>query len=320
MSKTQVLIIDDDPQVCRLLAQMITAWQMTANSLTEPLLVPGDVQLTDYQLILLDVMMSDMNGLDLLVDLQKLSPDTKVIIMTGYADKDLAIQALRRGAFDFLEKPIAMDLLAHAVQRALRTQQMELEHRSALEQLERNQKVLEARTAQLEQSNRELLETNTALSVLARNVERTRQETERQVREQLQRLIIPVLENHIASLRQHDHLEYYESQLTMLSQYIADVGSGLATSLQARTALSSMELRVALLIQHGLGSDAISEQLSISPETVKTHRRNIRKKLGLTGTKSRLRPYLQSLDQDPLGPTSMDGAFLPSNDSFSFGL
>jgi DNA-binding CsgD family transcriptional regulator len=62
------------------------------------------------------------------------------------------------------------------------------------------------------------------------------------------------------------------------------------------TAMSFRELRVALMIGNDMTTEEIAAQLCISPETVKTHRRNIRKKLGIAGTKHQLNNYLRSLE------------------------
>jgi DNA-binding NarL/FixJ family response regulator len=291
---------------------------MKAHSLTHPRHVTHEVQQHCYHLILLDIVMSEISGLDLLVDLRKLSPATKVIILTGYADKDVAIQALRRGAFDLLEKPVAMDLLSHAVQRALTTQHIEAEHQRTLAQLEQNQKALATRTAQLEQSNRDLLETNKALTVLARNVERTRHETEKRIREQIRHVLLPLLEKYMETLRQDNNLTRYEPQLTMVRSYLEDMMSGLATGLYATAGLSFMELRIALMIKNGLSSEEITTRLYISPETVKTHRRNIRRKLGLVGTKHGLRLYLQSFERDALTRDSLEVLYPPSTSDSQF--
>jgi FixJ family two-component response regulator len=216
--------------------------------------------------------------MELLVSIAELRPATKVIIMTGYADTEMAIQALRLGAFDFLEKPIAVDLLYHTVKRALDTQCLELEHKKTLEELSHR--------------NRELLETNEALAVLVKNIERTKQETERRIILQVRSLIMPIVEN----LRKDKNLRIYESQLVTLANYIEDITSGLATNLQETPSLSFRELRIALMIKYGMTSEEIAGHLHITLETVKTYRRSIRKKLGLTGTKHRLTAYLEHLE------------------------
>jgi DNA-binding CsgD family transcriptional regulator len=72
----------------------------------------------------------------------------------------------------------------------------------------------------------------------------------------------------------------------------------LATHLEAAPALSAREMRIALMIKNGLTSEDIAAYLQLSPETVKTHRRNIRKKLGLIGSGDQLRAYFRSLEAD----------------------
>jgi DNA-binding CsgD family transcriptional regulator len=65
--------------------------------------------------------------------------------------------------------------------------------------------------------------------------------------------------------------------------------------MQHRTSLSAREVSIALMIRHGWSSADIAQSLQLAPETVKSHRRNIRKKLGLTGSHQSLRLYLQVL-------------------------
>ena len=278
MSNPRILVVDDDKQICAWLEEVFSSWEMTAESITDPHVVADEVQRKFYNIILLDVFMSEVQGIDLLVSRGNICPDTKVIIMTDYADKELAIKALRMGAFDFLEKPIARDLLNHAVRRALSVQCIELEHKSTLEELGHR--------------NRELMETNAALSVLTRNIERTRQETQRLIILQVRALILPLIEE----LKKDTSMKAYESQLALLSTYIEDITSGLSTNLHVNTALSFRELRIALMIGNDMTTEEIAAHLRISPETVKTHRRNIRKKLGILGTRRKLSSSLRSLE------------------------
>jgi FixJ family two-component response regulator len=278
MNEPRVLIVDDEKQICTLLETVFSSWEMSVASISNPLLVADEVQRQFYNIILLDIFMPGVNGIELLTDIGHLCPETKVIIMTGCADKEIAIKALRMGAFDFLEKPIALDLLDHAVRRALSTQRIELEHKKTLEELK--------------DRNKELLETNAALSVLTRDIERTRQETEKLVILQVRSLIVPLIED----LKKDKSMKAYESQLALLSSYIEDITSGLSTSLHVNTALSFRELRVVLMIGNDMTTEEIAAQLRISPETVKTHRRNIRKKLGIAGKRHKLNTYVRSME------------------------
>jgi DNA-binding CsgD family transcriptional regulator len=99
-------------------------------------------------------------------------------------------------------------------------------------------------------------------------------------------------------MRQDERLSAHESNLTVLMNAIREAVVGLATHLAFVPALSTREMRIALMIKNGLTSEEIAVDLRISPETVKTHRRNIRKKLGLIGSGDQLRAYFRSLEID----------------------
>jgi FixJ family two-component response regulator len=225
--------------------------------------------------------MPEMNGIDLLVDIRQSCPDTKVILITGYADKDMAIKALSRGACDFLEKPMTMDLFYHVVKRALDSQRTEMAHRQTL--------------ATFAKKSQELLETMEALSVLMKNIDMTKQEVGKMIVGQFRSLLAPILD----SLQNERNATVYKAQLATLSRYLENMTVDLSTSQQARLSLSTLsfrELQIALLIKNDLTNADIAVQLHISPETVRTHRRNIRKKLGMQGTKTRLNAHLLVLE------------------------
>jgi DNA-binding NtrC family response regulator len=69
-----------------------------------------------YDLVVLDLKMPDMNGMDVLAEIKASWPDVKVIIVTGYASVDNAVQSIQEGAVDFLPKPFtSSELVAAAV-------------------------------------------------------------------------------------------------------------------------------------------------------------------------------------------------------------
>jgi FixJ family two-component response regulator len=272
---------------------------MIPKSLTDPALVVSEISQQFYHIILLDVRMPELSGVELLPAVVTQSPHSKVILITGYADKDVAVAALRRGAFDLLEKPISLDLLAHVVGQALDVQETERHYQETLVELQHSQKALQLRTQRLETLNRELTEVSNALSVLARSIDRVRQETEQRVRQQVRSLINPLMEN----CGQDRNLARYENHLEMLRTYIEDATFDLTMDLPAVADLSSQELRIAYMIKTGMTIREIAGRLHVSPETVKTHRRNIRKKLGLRGTRKNLHAYLQSMAPTAVGTT-----------------
>ena len=286
----KILIVDDEPIVCELLEAMASSLGIKAKSITRSLKVMDEVRNTFYNLVLLDVFMPVRSGFELIPDIQKASSDTKIIIITGRTDKEVAIKALRLGAFDFLEKPINMDLLSYSVNRALHIQETELEYKKTRENLEQSQVDLLDHKEKLEDLNRRLIQTNQALTVLAQNIAREREETEKRIVLKTRSLIIPIIER-----LQHDkNLKRYEAELIMLVKHLEDLTSGLAADTKIATSLSFSELRIASLIKNGLTTEEIAKHLHISPSTIKTHRKNIRRKLGINNRQQNLRNYLDS--------------------------
>jgi DNA-binding NarL/FixJ family response regulator len=287
---TRLLIVDNDRLQCDSLQQMISGWGINTKIITKPTLVANQVKDTYFNIVLLDVVMPEKSGFDLIPEINRLCPETKIIIMTGYANKEKAIKALRLGVFDFLEKPIKMELLHHCVVRALDNQKIKLQLSRTLEELKRKQSDLLAHKKRLEHVNEELLENNNALSVLARNLERTRHESEMRIVLKIRSLIMPIVEK----LQQDEKLKRYKAELSMLEDHIETLTSGLGTDARIAPVLSASELRIASMVMNGLTSQEIAKQLYISLNTVKTHRRNIRKKLNINRAHYNLRTYLES--------------------------
>jgi DNA-binding NtrC family response regulator len=82
-----------------------------------------------YAVVLLDVMLPDGQGIELLGSMLEMDPDVVPVIITGYATVELAVEAIRRGAYDFISKPFAGDVLLLAVNRALEKRTLSLETR-----------------------------------------------------------------------------------------------------------------------------------------------------------------------------------------------
>src|SRR5260370_42669750 len=100
-----------------------------------------------------------MDGLTLMSDIQEWRPETPTLLITGHGEHDLAIQALRRGAYDLIQKPIDRDYFVAALQRAIQSYHL---RRQVLDQqlaLERHAQALEAL---IEERTRVLVETKGA--------------------------------------------------------------------------------------------------------------------------------------------------------------
>jgi DNA-binding NarL/FixJ family response regulator len=285
-----ILIVDDKAELCLVLEQFMINWHFEPESVNNPLLVADVLDRRFCNVVLLDIRMPQKSGIELIPEIREQSPDSKIIFMTGYADKETVIQALRLGAFDFLEKPFDKDLLFHAVKRSLNSQRTELEFRRAYEELKRKKEELLYNEAKLTEANKQLMETNNALSVLAQNIERTRKETEFQISKKVRASIMPLFEK----FSENKLLNEYRVELDVLMDFMDDLLTDLSSEPQIGHLLSPTEFRVAALIKNGLTTDDIAKHMYISPCTVKSHRRSIRKKLNLNHSSRNLKTYLKS--------------------------
>src|ERR1039458_5545260 len=118
-TKGKILIVDDELVVRDSLGKWFTSEGYTARSVgsgREALEVLGQAS---FDLALLDIKMPGMDGIELQARLKEADPDLSVIIMTGYGSVDTAVQALKRGAYDYITKPVDPDELSHLVANAL---------------------------------------------------------------------------------------------------------------------------------------------------------------------------------------------------------
>ena len=291
MDKPAVFIVEADQAMCHVLETTLAAWGMRTKSKTNPRGVIDEVKENFYNLVLLDLGMPSLNGLDVLTRLEKHSPRTKVIAMVNDTEQEKALAALKRGAFDWFEKSSAIDFLSHIIHQALHMQHLEEEHQKIGAELRRTHEECQTYVEQLEASRQELREVNQAVLVVAKNIENARKEGEERILERSRGLLQPFIKR----LMQHGETLPYGVQLDRLLAEIEASNIHVTTSFAANAMLSTREVRVALMIKEGMKNEEIATRLYISPETVKTHRKNIRKKLGLRGSKKNLQAYLHDL-------------------------
>jgi DNA-binding NarL/FixJ family response regulator len=286
----RILIVDDEPAVCGFLENAIEFFGMQPKTINRSLEVAAEIKMTFYNIVLLDVFMPEKSGLELIEDFKEHSPETKIVMVTGRADTETAIQALRLGAFDFLEKPIDMELLSHTLNRALEVQKTEREFIETRRNLELTQERLLAKKDNLENAKKELLSAIEAKKVVMREIKSRKADAEKRVVFNIESMVIPIIE----ALQNDPDLAGYRPKLSILISHLESLVAGLPTQSDIDTSLSTSELHIASLIMSGLTSQEIAECTFISESTVKTHRRNLRKKLGIDNNQD-LRQYLLTL-------------------------
>ncbi|HLG77376.1 MAG TPA: hybrid sensor histidine kinase/response regulator, partial [Ktedonobacteraceae bacterium] len=158
-NRSSLLIVDDDEALLQALPQVVylrapSIQVDTANSAETAF---QSIESHDYDVIVSDVRMPGTDGLELLAKVHEFRPETPFILITGHGDQDLAIQALRGGAYDYILKPIDRDTFIASVQRAIQTHQLRrqvIQQQLALELHALTQeRLVEKRTTELAAAN-----------------------------------------------------------------------------------------------------------------------------------------------------------------------
>lgn len=118
-----VFFVDDESDVCRAVAITLERALHNTQTFTSPLACLKALENTPCDLLICDVKMAEMNGLDLLHQAKKIRPKLPVIVLTAYADVPMAVQAMKEGAVDFVEKPLDRNTFLDAVNAALTLEQ-----------------------------------------------------------------------------------------------------------------------------------------------------------------------------------------------------
>ncbi|MDP3845380.1 MAG: sigma-54 dependent transcriptional regulator [Pseudomonas sp.] len=130
LEHSQVLLIDDDPHLRQALSQTLDLAGFKVSSLADARGLAERIGADWPGVVVSDIRMPGIDGLQLLEQLHQQDPQLPVILITGHGDVPMAVQAMRAGAFDFLEKPFPSDDLLASVRRALAMRQLQLENRS----------------------------------------------------------------------------------------------------------------------------------------------------------------------------------------------
>ena len=130
-----MLLLDDEVNLGRSLSRALQRDDLHVDTFSKPAEALDAVSRNSYALVLVDLLMPEMTGLDFLREVRRISPDTLVVIMTAYATIQTAVEAMRSGAFDYLQKPFSNEEARRHVDRALRHFQLTEENRNLRDQL-----------------------------------------------------------------------------------------------------------------------------------------------------------------------------------------
>ncbi|MCX8116690.1 MAG: response regulator [Desulfobacterota bacterium] len=153
MKEERILIVDDEEVICNVLERRLIKEGylcVTAHNGKEAL---SRFYKENFSLIISDIKMPEMNGIELLQKVKAIDPKMKMIMVTAYPEIDLAVNAMKLGAYDFIIKPADLDLIVMSVRKALESKRLEEEIEAYQNRLE---ELVEERTLKLQQAYRTL--------------------------------------------------------------------------------------------------------------------------------------------------------------------
>lgn len=137
MDKARIMVIDDEESMCKFMQIMLKkeGYEVTTTQSSNQAL--DILKQRNHDLVIADLMMPELNGLELLAKVKNLDPEANFIVMTAYASVDTAIEALKKGAYDYLTKPFKVDEIRILIKKALEQKQMKRENISLKKQLKK---------------------------------------------------------------------------------------------------------------------------------------------------------------------------------------
>ena len=119
VAKPQIFLVDDEPGVLKGMARALRPLKCQISCFSDPFACLDKLQVSKCDLLVTDVRMSGMDGIELLIEVKRMIPELPVLIITGYSNVEVAVRALRNGAADFIEKPVKREFFLNLVQWTL---------------------------------------------------------------------------------------------------------------------------------------------------------------------------------------------------------
>ena len=152
LSGETILVADDDPYIGKILTDRLQSLGYRVLLAASGKTVLEILECHDPQLALLDIAMPDITGIDVLKEIRRRGRDFPVVMITAYGSIDLAVEAMREGAYDFIAKPFKPDHVALVVQKAIEQQKLRRKVDLLSEETDKRHQLLIGKSAKLNQA------------------------------------------------------------------------------------------------------------------------------------------------------------------------
>ena len=120
----KILIIDDEKEICSLLEKILTRDGYTVMSETDPIRGLAIIKKENPDCVLLDLKMPNMDGIEVLDEINRMNKHIGVIMITGHGDVENALEAMKLGAYDYIAKPFDVDFILSLTKRYLKSRKV----------------------------------------------------------------------------------------------------------------------------------------------------------------------------------------------------
>ncbi len=261
----RVLVVDDEQNICSMLTKFLRSSGYSCESFIDPTEALKVLRQNSFDLVISDIIMAGIDGLQLLSEILEIDPELDTIMMTGHTDAYAYSDIIKAGASDFIAKPFQLP-----------------EFKAKIERIDRERRI-----------QRELHDSNTAIRVLLQQTEKEKEKLGADVVSNVKELLLP----YVDKLKNGHLSEEYKAYIEVLETNLLEICSPFLKNMSLKHAhISSMEIQVANLIKVGKRNKEIASILGVSLNTIMTHRYHLRSKLGLKQNKVNLRSHLNSVD------------------------
>ena len=141
---SRILIIEDEASIRRVLIKILTEESntYTVDEAEDGIKGLEKIKTVDYDLVLCDIKMPKMDGVDLLEAVKKIKPEIPFVMISGHGDMETAIQTMRLGAFDYISKPPDLNRLLNTVRNALDKKQLVVENKILKKKVSKNYEMI----------------------------------------------------------------------------------------------------------------------------------------------------------------------------------
>ena len=294
----RIILVDDDPAFLELYQGVLGPSDITSVSEASynlELYSRGDEAVEalkaaieenqPFAVAFLDIVLPEgPDGYETAAHMRALDPSLEIVFVTGHPNAQELERARSfhpREKLFYIQKPFSV----------LELRQLAI----ALTAKWQAEKRLKKAQARLEEVTKHVMETNQALSTLAQNIQKGKEESDMRLALGIRSRILPLLQELRVKLDGRGKL----IELEMLENYLKDLTSNLTEGANVTSSLTPTEMRISCMIKNGFTNQEIADQMYISVGTVKTHRKNIRKKLKISNSSQNLRTFLKTnMDAD----------------------